>query len=215
MSCAYGYDECVQVSSDEEKLFSSVVRYVQDGYGLVHTFTLSSHIPFDNGASLSDLELPHDMPKLMSDYLKSMNYVDSILPIIFSQTMEGGALEHSTVVITGDHTIFHEDRAKAFEDYARGKGYDNRIYPNYCPLLIISPDIEENTKVEDICYQMDIYPTVRSIVGDAAMPWKGFGVDLLSPNALLSREIEPETASTLSDKMIKSDYFKNFENEID
>jgi hypothetical protein len=46
------------------------------------------------------------------------------------------------------------------------------------------------------------------ILGCESYYWKGFGVNLLDQEALDARPITPSDAQSLSDKMIRADYFK-------
>ena len=57
---------------------------------------------------------------------------------------------------------------------------------------------------------MDIYPTLLSLLGAEGYDWKGFGVNLLDSAAVAQRHIGPAQAATLSDKMIRNDYFRHY-----
>ena len=57
---------------------------------------------------------------------------------------------------------------------------------------------------------MDLFPTVLHAIGQMNYAWRGFGIDLLSPDAniyLSKRPIAPQEAYKLSDKLIRNDYF--------
>ena len=207
MSDAYGYDATERVGETDPEVFEALLDRIVAGYQVVQTMTLSSHLPFEGGSRNSTLSLPADMPDLMSKYLKCINNTDRYLSRIFSEVEDGGCLHNATVVITGDHKIFHRDRAEHFQKYSdsNSMGYD--IIPNYCPLIIRSPHIGCQKTVDEVCWQMDIYPTLRAVLGEEHFPWAGFGVDLLDDSARTARDIDADTASYLSDKIIRGDYF--------
>ena len=73
------------------------------------------------------------------------------------------------------------------------------------PLIIYSPKISGNPRYTHDAYQMDIYPTYRSLVGAEDCQWKGFGINLM--DSTQKRALPEEDAYRLSDKMIRNDYF--------
>lgn len=206
MSDAYGYDISVQIPADDEDIFYNVLQYYEDGFQMIQTFTLSSHLPFEVGSSKSTLILPADMPPMMSKYLKCMNYTDSKLQIILTEIVEG-KLKDATIVITADHYIFGQDRTAQFQKYADNNGIYMSIANNYCPLIIYSPKISNKVTYSDVCYQMDIYPTICSILGQEHFIWKGLGSSLLDQP--ICRGISSSTAYDISGKIIETDYFKD------
>ena len=58
---------------------------------------------------------------------------------------------------------------------------------------------------------MDIYPAINDLVDCENYYWKGFGVSLLDSTASKNRYITPEEAYTISDKLIRLNYFKQIE----
>lgn len=64
-------------------------------------------------------------------------------------------------------------------------------------------------EVYDLCYQMDVYPTIMHCIGADDYYWKGFGVNLIDSVARNKRLIAEEEAYSLSDKIIRCDYFRN------
>ena len=107
-------------------------------------------------------------------------------------------LTNSTIVITGDHTIFDDAARKQFNDYCMEYGENYDVLESYCPLIVYSPNISEKTILDDECYQMDIYPTILGLIGCKDYYWQGFGVDLLDTTA--TRKILESDAIDLSDK---------------
>lgn len=148
--------------------------------------TYDTHTPFPF-AHMGTLKLSNDISEHRQKYLQCMNVLDKHLERFFDYYNRSSSLQDATVVITGDHTIFRSDTT-------------------YCPLIIRSPHITKSERREDVCHQMDIYPTIINLVGLQDSYWKGFGINLLDKSA--TRCISEEEAYKLSDVLIRSNYFK-------
>jgi len=207
MSPAYAYDTTIIRNEKDSILFNTTIDCVHQGYNLIQTITMSSHSPFLFGASRSKLQLPDNMPKYMSDYLKSIHYMDAGLNVLLSQIENDTMLLNATIVITGDHTIFPDEKRLEYSLWCINHKSTFNIYENYVPLIIYSPQIKENIQITDTCYQMDIYPTIMHLIGCEDYYWKGFGVNLLDSTARQNRPISEKEAYELSDKLIRSNYF--------
>ncbi len=207
MSKAEGYQSTVQIGVSDEEVFGSVLEYVGNGYQVVQTLTVSSHVPFSYGAERSTLKTSPGMPLMMSNYVKCMNYTDRNIGAILSQTGEDGLLHNATIVITGDHTIFFKDRRKSLLKYCGREGLSYSVGEPYCPLIIYSPHIKGNVKVEEECYQMDVYPTVMALLGNPDPVWDGFGIDLSNPES--RRRVTADRAMRLGNKAVRNDLFKD------
>ena len=206
MSPAEGYSRTVQIDEPDDVVFGSALEAVRGGAQVVQTLTVSSHVPFNYGSHRSALKTPLLMPVLLSSYIKCMNYTDENLEMIYRETREGGLLHNATVVITGDHTIFYKDKRHLYQGYCREAGLDYRVDEPYCPLIIYSPAIERNTRIEEECWQMDIYPTVMGLLGNPDKSWKGLGRDL-SDSASAGRFENIEDARRLGNKIVRRDIF--------
>lgn len=214
MSEAYGISSMIYEPMSNDSLVFSILtkNYQQCDYIL--SITMASHSPFKAYADKSDLILPNDMPMKMANYLKCISYTDNHLNQFLSAIKSDSILKNSTIVITGDHTIFPSEIRKEFSDYCKTNNLDYKIEEAYCPLIIYSPNIKEKTIVDEEAYQMDIYPTILHVIGAEDYYWKGFGVNLLDSVARRNRLISPEDAFELSDKLIRANYFKEIESQL-
>lgn len=145
--------------------------------------TISSHTPFDR--VMPTLDLAQHLPQDRNHYLQCIHYADSCLGQFLRWTDTAGAMRNATIVITGDHNIFPD---------------------GYCPLIISSPSIAQSIATSETYYQMDIFPTILSAIGQKGYFWQGFGADLLAPQP--QRRIDTDSAFILSDKLIRSNYFR-------
>lgn len=207
MSPAYAYDTTFIRNENDSVLFQTTLDRLHKGYQMIQVITMSSHSPFRYGASRSHLQLPQQLPVFMSDYLKSIHYMDAGLQILLAQIDCDSLLSKATIVITGDHTIFPDDRRKEYTTICHEYNLNFQIEEAFVPLIIYSPQIKESIQVTDTCYQMDIYPTIMHLIGCEDYYWKGFGVNLLDSAAIHNRQISEQEAYELSDKLIRSNYF--------
>lgn len=213
MSEAYGFGQSYTCSEDDIILLSKAQEVASEKKCLLF-ITMSTHSPFSEFSEKSMLDTPKDMPLFMRNYIKSFNYFDSCLQSFIDWMKTDAIASSTTFVITGDHTVFQDEKRQEFSHYSKNNPsiqYDVEGGGN-CPLIIISPKIVKNIQIKDICYQMDIYPTLLSVLGCAGYCWKGFGKDLSNPTSI--RHFTEEQAFDISDKIIRLDYFKDYESLV-
>ncbi len=211
MNTTYHFDVAWSKSPEDSLLFASVKEAIDSGYRYTQVFTISSHAPFSAFAHKSQLQLPDKskMPQFLADYIRSVNVADAGLAVLLSAIETDSILRNTTIVITGDHTIFSVEKRAHYDKVCKDYNLPYNVADgNYLPLIIYSPKIQENVRIDEICYQMDVYPTIMHLIGCEDYFWKGFGVNLLDSTARHNRPITEEQAYALSDKMIRADYFR-------
>lgn len=215
MTERYGYNDLIQKNLDDwsagdSVAFSEALNIIDECNELLcmQIITITTHAPFNCGNRVN-MSFPKDMPNSMYDYLNCYHYADSCLGILLNKLEQDSLLANTTIVITSDHTIFKKNMLYNFQPFAKKYNYPIPQEESYCPLIIISPNIQERIVVEDLCYQMDIYPTIMHCIGADDYYWKGVGVNLLDSVARHNRIISEEEAYILSDKLIRSNYFNN------
>lgn len=201
------------VISEEDTIIVKEILNKKDKYACILSITSSTHSPFNKIAKRSSYITPNDMPLHLSNYIKSFNEFDKCIGTLIDEITINNLMNY-TIVITGDHTIFHTSLRNELNTYSIYNNLNLNIEENYCPLIIYSPNIEEKTVVEEVVYQMDIYPTILHVIGAEDYYWKGFGVNLLDSVARKNRPISPEEAFELSDKLIRANYFKQIEDSL-
>ena len=213
MTKSYGYKANIPVGGkgggDDfvSDLFLSVIDTLKQTF-CCQTITISTHAPFNNIRS-KPLKFSEEMPTIMQNYLQSFHFADSCIGEMLNNLKNRCLLDNSIVIITGDHTIFKKSMLKDFAPFAQKHNYPIPSEESYCPLIIYSPTIKERTVVDELCYQMDIFPTILHCIGADDYYWKGFGVNLVDSTARHNRQITEDEAYILSDKMIRSDWFRN------
>ena len=209
MSPAYGYDTTIVFSDIDTLLFPRLNQLVDEGERHIQCITQSTHAPFAN-EKYSSLEVPEDMPWVMSNYIRGFNALDNGLKLFIDKLQSDTKLQEYTIIITGDHRILHKEKREQMLRYSKKHDLDYNTTDDCLPLIIYSPKIQGNIHVTEEAYQMDIYPTVLSLLGAEKYMWKGFGVDLTDHEAIVNRQISAHRAAELSDRMIRNDYFRKY-----
>ena len=206
MSETYHFKDNYVTTTSDEEIFTKVVSLAPE-YDYILAVTSSTHTPFTEWANVSSLQTPNGMPANMANYLKSMWCLDNGLGCLLSQIEENEKLKNTTIVITGDHTVFNTEDRREFAAYCHRSGDTYQVNEDFCPLIVYSPTIESYTHVVDTTYQMDIYPTILSAIGCEDYYWKGFGVNLANMS-IIERKVDQRNAVVLSDKIIRQNYLK-------
>ena len=214
MSKRYGYKQLLEPAPNEEwqdadvlKASSMAIDNATSKFCLMG-ITVSMHSPFTRVSN--PLDLSNHTPDLLQKYMECVNYTDKCIEYFVSSQLNDSVRENTTIVITSDHTIFKPAMLTDYVDYATHKNLSIASKENYCPLIIYSPQIEGNVQIDELCYQMDIFPTIMHLIGCEDYYWKGFGVNLLDSVARRNRPITEKEAYELSDKLIRSNYFSSY-----
>lgn len=130
--------------------------------------TLTSHHPFTLPAKYNSLVLPPEMDATYpGNYLQSIHYTDQALGLFLDKLNEAKLLEDSVIVIYGDHDgLFESDKPLLEETWFKRKigreEWLRRFVP--VPFIIFNPSLNEDRQ-ETICGQVDMLPTVSSLLG--------------------------------------------------
>ncbi len=213
ISKAMGIDTNYTASFNDAEI-CSIFESVVEQHDYMMVITASSHSPFRNYSDSSNLVLSDNMPALMRDYLSTLNFTDRYIEHAIDYIQSKEKLCNSTIVITGDHTIFTQSLRSEFQSWCNNNQSYRYLQPSesYCPLIIAGPLCPDNTIVEDVAYQMDIYPTILHTIGCDEFFWSGFGVNLCDTSALTHRPISEKEAFTISNQVIRSNWFNLYEN---
>ncbi|MCL2074473.1 MAG: sulfatase-like hydrolase/transferase [Marinilabiliaceae bacterium] len=204
---SYGYDLISFNNGTDYQMCKHATEQIPKKPFLLKIISFASHAPFKELADSSTLLLPKDMPTDISNYIKSVNYTDNALGLLF----DGIEKDSTIIVVVGDHTIFHKEKREQFKQYCIKNNIDIPVEKEFVPLIIYSPEIKERIAVQDTIYQMDIYPTLLHLLNREDYIWQGFGINLLDSTA--NRKISPDDALKLSDAIIRNDYLRKLSNE--
>lgn len=212
MTDAYGFKQLFEPQKgevwDDDKVIRQVYNYmdtVSSPYSVMG-ITISSHVPFEYGAKRPKYII-EDMPAILLAYLNSLFYTDSIIGDFVNAVYTNEKFaKNTTIVITGDHTIFRSFDMQ-LDRYAKTHNISMKTANTYTPLFVYSSSIDRNVLIRDTCYQMDIYPTIMSVIGCENYFWKGLGINLLDSTSRNNRHIFEQEAYELSELIIRSNFF--------
>lgn len=157
----------------------------------VLALTIDTHTPFRSHRD--SLPLSDEYTPTEQDYLQSVHYTDRQIGRFLAWADTAAAMRNATIVITADHNHFPRT--------------ENR---GYCPFILVSPQITHPVYFPH-ALQMDLFPTVLHAINQDEYAWHGFGIDLLSADAvqtISARTITPKEAYKLSEKLIRSNFFE-------
>ena len=214
MTKRYGFKDLIEKKEFgqyelDETVFEKTKQYVEnsDSTFCVLAITATSHTPFEYGKQHKKHQ-PKDMPEIMSNYLNCLAYTDSCIGILLNTIFNSHLKENTTIVITGDHTIFKESPDfDNMTEYAQSHEISFQNGKNHIPLIIYSPHIKQKTVLEKQYFQMDIYPTVLNLIGCENYYWHGLGINLLDSTSRENRKINENEAFRLSNLIIRNNYF--------
>lgn len=188
--------------------------------------TLTSHGPFDLPKQYRELKLD---PKLedtkMGGYLQSIHYVDKHIGLLIDKLEKEGTLDNTVLVIYGDHTGIHkyydDEVSKITPQESWWNDNNWRI-----PLIMYSKNLS-NQEIKTIGGQVDLFPTLSYLMGINPSDYEStaIGRNLLNTKknfAVLAsgKYIGDKTSDQeeqdaikgidIADKIIRSNYFKNY-----
>lgn len=166
--------------------------------------TIDSHVPFRKAAEV-DWPLDERFPEEAGRYIRCLHYTDEQLGR-WLNGLTAADWQQTDIVITGDHSILFSAARNALETYEAERGGEPLGASFAVPLILFSPTLKGCSVAHEDAHQMDIYPTILHMIGCEDPLWKGLGIDLLDPTA--SRELMARDAKSLSDKLIRSGYFR-------
>ena len=212
MCVRYSYTQKVEPNSGEwedSQVLTTSLNHLRNTCPPIclMAITVSTHSPFNR---VRNNKIQTKAPAILNRYMQCLNYTDSCIAGFMNNVLSDSILSQSTIVITGDHTIFKPAMLSEFTSYAKEQNLSIASGENYCPLIIYSPQIAGNIQVTDTCYQMDIFPTILHLIGCEDYYWNGFGVNLLDSVARHNRPISEQEAYRLSDLIIRSNYFNQY-----
>lgn len=204
-----------------QEVFPLIKKQKQPFYSVV--ITISSHTPFKLPKQYRELNLQKDLDEsYLGGYLQSIHYTDKQLGE-FIKKLDDEIDGNTTIVIYGDHTGVHKyfnetlSKLKNPEDWWMGK--DRKI-----PLIIYNKK-QQGEEIDKFGGLIDVLPTICYLTGvdEKEYSLTAMGRNLLNTQknfvVLNSGEIKGTDLSlsqypySISDKIIKENYFKFHKND--
>ena len=159
-----------------DKIEDGVV-WNKDGHTFLQCVTYSGHNPFILPKELKNIFFSAEIPQRMNDYMTMANYTDRAIGLFIERLKQSGILNNTMVVVTGDHEGLADARSMLCDTKA-GKGLVSD--QQFTPLIIINSPV--GMRYEKVMGQVDIYPTLLSLLGLDNYAWKGLGRSILDPD---------------------------------
>ena len=138
--------------------------------------TYSGHAPFVLPKELREVHFSDSIPRKVADYMTTARYTDHAIGRFVEYLKSRPEYRDMLIVITGDHERLARYRKPHCEPPA-GRGL---VSPHqYTPFIVLNSPV--GLRYEGVCGQIDMYPTLLTLLGLDDYPWHGLGQSLLDP----------------------------------
>lgn len=161
-----------------------------NGKFYTHIVLTSSHTPFELPEEYNVIDCGSFNDTPAANYVNAVHYVDEQIGMFISKLREGGFLEDSVVLITGDHNGVHKyfpkETAKLVEKGCDWLSAVSEKEDSTLPLIIYSEASETPNaamKVSDPVGQIDILPTLMYLMGEDVSDCGFMGRNIFLPDS--------------------------------
>jgi lipoteichoic acid synthase len=184
----FSQDEIVGMGVGDKSMFSEWGKQLKKSREPFYSFivTLSNHMPYELTEDKKSITLPPKLQdNLLGSYFQTVRYTDEALAEFLEELEEDDLLKNSIIVLYGDHNgIFHKDKKLLEDSWLNKKISFEEWYRKYAavPFIIYNPEINGRV-IDKVGGQIDVYPTVRTIMGLRSDNNYALGTDLLTENS--------------------------------
>lgn len=163
-------DEEIGMGLSDNSMFRQSMEFIDNTVRPFYSFyvTLSNHVPFVLPENEKLLKLTGELgTSHVGNYLQSVRYTDEAIGSFLKLLDARNLLDDSIIVLYGDHNgLFQGDKAGVEKVLAREALSDEKWLRKYTPIpLIIYKPTMEGKMFDTVGGQIDIFPTVASIMG--------------------------------------------------
>ena len=149
--------------------------------------TLTNHFPFDLGEEDKMIEEFDSNSKTLNQYIPTVRYTDEAIKHFFEELKKTDVYENSIIILYGDHYGISENHNVAMGEFL-GKEVTpfESIQLQRVPFIVHIPGVtDENPQTfSKVTGQIDIKPTVMSLLGVDTSEQIQFGTDAFSDDKL-------------------------------
>ncbi|WP_156290730.1 LTA synthase family protein [Oceanobacillus salinisoli] len=170
----------------DKPFFEQSIKYLQsleEPY-FAKLITLTNHFPFELDEEDKSIEPYDSNSNTLNNYFPTVRYMDEAIEDFFAQLKASGLYEDSIIVIMGDHIGISANHNKAMSMYLNKEEitpYD-QVQLQRVPLLIHLPGDGDGETISNVSAQIDIKPTMLSLLGVEVENDIYFGNDLFAEN---------------------------------
>ncbi|MDC3415516.1 LTA synthase family protein [Aquibacillus salsiterrae] len=167
----------------DKPFFEQSIKYLQSLPQPFYTkfITLTNHYPFELGEEDASIDPYNSNSKTLNQYFPTVRYADEALKLFFDQLKQAGLYEDSIIVLMGDHygiSDFHDKAMSMYLDKEEITPYDH-IQLQRVPFIVHIPG-EKGKVISNIGGQIDVKPTLLSLLGVDTSDDIAFGTDLFA-----------------------------------
>ncbi|WP_338789084.1 LTA synthase family protein [Metabacillus sp. FJAT-53654] len=149
--------------------------------------TLTNHFPFELGEEDKLIDEFDSNSKTLNQYIPTVRYMDESIKQFFEKLKETDVYENSIIILYGDHYGISENHNVAMEKFL-GKEITpfETIQLQRVPFIVHIPGVtdKEPQTISKVAGQIDIRPTIMSLLGIDTSEQIQFGTDVFSDEKL-------------------------------
>ncbi|MFD2925967.1 LTA synthase family protein [Halobacillus naozhouensis] len=141
--------------------------------------TLTNHFPFELPEDEANIDKYDSSSETLNSYFQTARYTDEALKQFFQQLKDAGIYKDSVIILMGDHYGISE-----FHNSAMGDFLNKEITPyqhiqlQRVPFMVHIPGYKNGEIREEVVGQIDVKPTLLSLLGIKAEKDLSFGTDM-------------------------------------
>lgn len=143
--------------------------------------TLTNHFPFELPEEDQNIDKYDSNSKTLNQYMTTVRYMDESIENFFKHLKDSGMYEDSVIVIYGDHYGISQ-----YHDNSTSKFIGKEIRPfehvqlQRVPFIVHIPGHEDDRTISKVTGQMDVKPTILSMLGIDNKKDVMFGTDMFT-----------------------------------
>jgi phosphoglycerol transferase MdoB-like AlkP superfamily enzyme len=149
--------------------------------------TLTNHFPFELGEEDKLIDEFDSNSKTLNQYIPTVRYMDESVKLFFEKLKETDVYDNSIIILYGDHYGISENHNVAMEKFL-GKEITpfETIQLQRVPFIVHIPGVtdKEPQTFSKVAGQIDIRPTIMSLLGIDTSEHIQFGTDVFSDDKL-------------------------------
>lgn len=168
----------------DKPFFEQSIKYLQSLEQPFYTkfITLTNHFPFEMNEEDTSIDPYDSNSNTLNNYFPAVRYMDEAIEEFFDHLKESGLYEDSIIIIMGDHIGISANHNKAMSMYLDKESitpYD-QVQLQRVPMFIHIPGNGEGEVVSTVTGQIDMKPTILSLLGIESEEDFYFGNDVFS-----------------------------------
>ncbi|MGJ9456965.1 LTA synthase family protein [Oceanobacillus sp. CF4.6] len=168
----------------DKPFFEQSIKYLQSMEQPFYSkfITLTNHFPFEMDEEDTSMDPYDSNSNTLNNYFPAVRYMDEAIEDFFGQLKDSGLYEDSMIIIMGDHIGISANHNKAMRMYLDKEEITpfDQVQLQRVPLFIHIPGDGNGELISDITGQIDMKPTILSLLGIEAENDIYFGNDVFS-----------------------------------